>query len=107
MRISVPIKRLGEIATIGIDAHQFHNSFQKVGKAPGALPCLYGGEEEVRSKLQAEPNAYILPKNDKARKMFKKFASELLIPDRIWFDTAHVTSVYTSQPVLFKYFLRS
>jgi hypothetical protein len=99
-RISVPIKRLGEIATVGIDAHQFHDSFRRVEEAPSALPCLYGGEEEVRSRLQAEPNAYILPKNDKARKMFKKFASELLIPDRIWFDTAHVTSVFTTQPVL-------
>ncbi len=98
--ISVPIKRLGEIAIIGIEAHQFHDSFQRVEEAPSALPCLYGGEEEVRSRLQAEPNAHILPKNNKARKAFKKFASELLIPDRIWFDTAHVTSVYTTQPVL-------
>jgi len=99
-RISVPIKRLGEIATIGIDRHQFHDLFQRVEGAPGALPCLYGGEEEVRSKLQAEPNAYILPKNDEARKTFKEFASELLVPDRIRFDTAHVTSVYVGQPVL-------
>ena len=54
----------------------------------------------MRSKLQAEPNAYILPKNDEAGKTFKEFASELLVPDRIWFDTAHVTSVCTTQPVL-------
>ncbi|MEM4218314.1 MAG: hypothetical protein QXZ09_09865, partial [Candidatus Methanomethylicaceae archaeon] len=98
--ISVPIKRLGEIATIGIDRHQFHDYFEMVEGAPSALPCLYGGEEEMRSRLQAEPNAYILPKNEKARKTFKEFASELLVPDRIWFDTAHVTSVYTDQPVL-------
>ncbi|MEM0172663.1 MAG: hypothetical protein QXV57_08915 [Thermoproteota archaeon] len=99
-KTGVLIKRLGEIATIGIDRHQFHDSFQKVEDAPGALPCLYGGEEEVRSRLQAEPNAHILPKNEKARKTFKKFSSELLIPDRIRFDTAHVTSVYATQPVL-------
>ncbi|MEM3415609.1 MAG: hypothetical protein QW575_08575, partial [Thermoproteota archaeon] len=98
--ISVPIKRLGEIATIGIDRHQFHESFKKVEEAPGALPCLYGGEEEVRSRLQAEPNAHILPKNEEAKKTFKKFASELLIPDRIRFNTAHVTSVCATQPVL-------
>ncbi|MEM1756752.1 MAG: hypothetical protein QW770_01755, partial [Candidatus Bathyarchaeia archaeon] len=98
--IIIPIKRLGEIATIGIDRHQFHDSFQLVEEAPSALPCLYGGQEEVRSRLQAEPNAHILPKSEKARKVFKQFASELLIPDRIRFDTAHVISVYTTQPVL-------
>ncbi len=99
-KISIPIKRLGEIATIGIDRHQFRDGFRRVGRAPSALPCLYGGEEEVRSKMQAEPNAYILPKNKKAREIFEKFASKLLVPDRIWFDTAHVTSVYTIEPVL-------
>ncbi|MEM3740635.1 MAG: hypothetical protein QXP84_07530, partial [Candidatus Korarchaeum sp.] len=98
--ISVPIKRLGEIATIGIDRHQFHDSFQRAEGAPGALPCLYGGGEEVRSKLQAEPNAHVLPKDEGAKDTFKKFASNLLIPDRIRFDTAHVTSVYVTQPVL-------
>jgi len=98
--ISIPIKRLGEIASVGIDRHQFHDGFRKVEGAPSALPCLYGGEEEVRSRLKTEPNAQILPKNEKARRLFKKFASELLIPDRIWFDTAHVISVYISQPVL-------
>jgi len=99
-KISVPMKRLGEIAMLGIDAHQFHDGFQRAEGAPAALPCLYGGEEEVRSRLEAEPNTQILPKDEGARKTFERFASELLVPDRIWFDTAHVTSVYATRPVL-------
>lgn len=99
-KIGVPVRRLGEIAAIGIDAHQFHDSFQKAEEAPGTLPCLYGGKEEVRSRLQVEPNAHVLPKSDKAKGMFEEFASRLLIPDRIRVNTTHVTSVLATRPVL-------
>ncbi|MEM1520297.1 MAG: hypothetical protein QXH51_06100 [Candidatus Bathyarchaeia archaeon] len=51
-------------------------------------------------KLQADPDAYILPKNEKVKRIFEKFASNLLISNRIRFDTAYVTSVYVTQPVL-------
>ena len=98
---TIPLRRLGEFAEIGIDRHQFHDSFTKVKEeAPGAYPCVYGGEESVRGKLTIKPNAFILPKMKKAKELFENFASTLLIPDRIWVDTAHVTSIYVDKPVL-------
>lgn len=97
----IPLKHLGRIAKIGIDAHQFHDNFAKVEEGtPGTKPSLYGGSEEVRSKLLNPPNSRIFPKTKKAKTLFKEYSSELLVPDRIWLDTAHVTSTCTSEPVL-------
>jgi hypothetical protein len=101
VEITLPMKKLGEIAEIGIDRHQFHDTFDVVSKeTPSSFPCVYGGEEEVRSKIRGEPNAYILPKAEEGKELYKKFKSSLLIPDRIWVDTAHVISIYTTEPVL-------
>ncbi|MBS7614564.1 hypothetical protein KEJ18_02365, partial [Candidatus Bathyarchaeota archaeon] len=100
-KVAVPLKQIGKIAKIGIDAHQFHDAFVKAEEeTPGTKPSLYGGGEEVRSKIFNQPNACILPKNKKAQKIFKEYSSTLLIPERIWLDTAHVTSIFTSEPVL-------
>lgn len=100
-KVSVPLKHVGKIAKIGIDAHQFHDTFVKTEEwTPGTKPSLYGGGEEVRSQIFNQPNACILPKTEKAQKIFKEYSSTLLIPDRIWLDTAHVTSIFTSEPVL-------
>lgn len=106
----IPLARLGDIATIGIDRHQFHDAFEAVsGCPPGSFPAVYGGEEEVRQRMFIEPNARILAKTVKTKKgeerrpgeeLFKKFSSNLLIPDRIRVDTAHVTAIYCSEPVL-------
>jgi type I restriction-modification system DNA methylase subunit len=98
--IRIPVKRLGEIAVIGIDRHQFHDSFRRAAEAPGSLPALYGGGEELRSRLQTDPNAWILPKDERARRLFEMFANNLLVPERIRFNTAHVTAIYVTKPVL-------
>ncbi|MEM2202879.1 MAG: hypothetical protein QXI22_00775 [Sulfolobales archaeon] len=98
--IRIPVKRLGEIAVIGIDRHQFHDSFRRAAEAPGSLPALYGGGEELRTRLQTDPNARILPKDGKARRIFERFASSLLVPERIRLNTAHVTAIYVTKPVL-------
>lgn len=98
--INLSLKPIGKIAKIGIDAHQFHDNFVRSEEAPGTVPSLYGGSEEVRSKIFSRPNARILPKNEKAQNLFREYSSILLIPDRIWFDTAHVISILTSEPVL-------
>jgi hypothetical protein len=100
-RVCVPLKQVGNIARIGIDRHQFHDNFQRVDKGtPGTKPCVFGGGEEIRSRILSQPNTRILPKTEKARTLFEKYSSTLLIPDRIWFDTAHVTSIVVSEPVL-------
>jgi len=107
---NIPMARLGEIATIGIDAHQFHDAFEKIGgRPPHSYPAVYGGGEERRLYMLTEPNARILAKMVKTKKgkmekpgdrLFKKFSSNLLIPDRIRVNTAHVIAIYCSEPVL-------
>lgn len=100
-KTSVPLKQIGGIAKIGVDRHQFHDSFAVTeSQTPGTKPSLFGGEEEVRSSILNNPNARILPKNEKGKKIFREYSSILLIPDRIWLDTAHVTSTLVSEPVL-------
>jgi type I restriction-modification system DNA methylase subunit len=107
---SVPMIRLGEIANIGIDAHQFHDAFQRVsGEPPGSYPAVYGGEEERRLRMLIEPNARIIVKETKTKKgevrrpgerLFKEFSSILLVPDRIRVNTAHIIAMCSTEPVL-------
>jgi type I restriction-modification system DNA methylase subunit len=108
--ISVPMIRLGEIATIGIDRHQFHDSFQRVyGNPPESYPAVYGGEEERRLHMLVEPNAKIIVREIRTKKgeisrpgqrLFRDFSSTLLVPDRIRVDTAHIVAICTTEPVL-------
>jgi hypothetical protein len=100
----IPIEMLGKIANIGIDRHQFHDLFQKVsGRLPSSYRIIYGGEEERRLYMFSAPNAWAMPKEGKdakARSVFENFSSGLLVPDRIWVDTTHITAMYCDEPVL-------
>jgi len=92
---AIPLTKLGKIATIGIDAHQFHDCFKKTTKKViGSYPILWGGGEEQRTYLLGKSNSYALPVNEKADKMFEQKSSYLLIPDRIWLVTAHIISTF-------------
>jgi len=100
-KVAAPLKQIGKIARIGIDRHQFHDNFQRADEeTPGTKPCVFGGGEEVRLKTLNSPNARILPKSEKAQTLFKEYSSTLLIPDRVRLNTAHVTSIFISEPVL-------
>jgi len=107
---NLPMARLGEIATIGIDRHQFHDAFQRVPQGtPGSYPAVYGGEEEIRSRMLTEPNTRIMSREARSKdgevrrpgeRLFNEFSSRLLVPDRIRVNTAHVIALYTAEPVL-------
>jgi len=98
--IKIPLTRFNNIiATLGIDAHQFHDNFNPV-KTRTPYPIIYGGEEDVRRRIIVEPNAFASAKTSSAYKIFEKYAARILIPDRLWWDTAHVVALYCKEPVL-------
>lgn len=100
VRIKMPLTPLSKIVlSIGIDAHQYHDNFKTV-KTVTPYPVIHGGEEAVRSMMLVKPNAYAQPKTEKARQIFSMHASRVLVPDRIWWDTAHVIALYSAEPVL-------
>ena len=97
----IPMTKFGKIADVGIDAHQFHDSFKTITKkAIGSYPIIYGGGEEQRTHLLGECNYYALPVNEKADAIFKQKSSYLLVPDRIWIVTAHVISMFLPSKTL-------
>jgi hypothetical protein len=89
------------IDSIGIDRHHFIDNFKIINdEVPGCVKVFYGGEEAQRSRMLVEPECFALAKNDKAKNIFKKYAGKLLLPDRIWVATAHVTAVLSTNPTL-------
>ncbi len=98
--IAVPIARLIDVVeSVGIDSPRFHDHFSRsVGRTP--YPVVYSGEEAVRTRMLVKPNCYVVPKDSKGVDLFKKYSSRVLVPDRIWWDTAHVIAIYASEPVI-------
>jgi len=100
IELSIPLIRFNSvISEIGVDAHQFHDHFSVVNTET-AYPVIYGGGEDVRKKMTVKPNAHAAGKTERADEIFRKYASRLLVPDRIWWDTAHVIALYSEVPVL-------
>jgi len=89
------------ISSIGIDRRQFGDNFEVIRKeVPGSLKILHGGGEDVRRKMKISPNVNVLPKKN-GKRLFKEKAGRLLLPDRIWVDTAHVISLLSEEePIL-------
>jgi hypothetical protein len=100
INVQIPLTYLNEIiASIGIDRRQYHDNFRTV-TTQTSYPVVYGGEESVRTSMLVRPNAFAHPKTNKASKIYKNNASKVLVPDRIWWDTAHVIALYSMEPVI-------
>ena len=97
----IPFIKLNELITsIGIDAHQFSDNFKKTSKkVPGSIEALIGGEEKNRERMFISPNANVLPIK-RGKEIFNEKKGKLLIPDRIWLETAHVISLVSEKPIL-------
>jgi hypothetical protein len=98
--VGIPLVRLRElISSIGIDSHEFHDNFD-VARISTPYPVVHGGREEIRQRMLIKPNAYARLRTPRADTIFKSYSGKVLVPDRIWWDTAHVTALYSSEPAL-------
>jgi len=92
---NIPMVKLGRMASVGIDRHQFNENFKITArKAVGSYPVVHGGDEEQRIHLQGRCNSFAMPVNEKADKMFEEKSSYLLVPDRIRLNTTHAISMF-------------
>jgi hypothetical protein len=100
--VKIPLVRLNNlVASIGVDAHRFMDTFKVVNQnIPGAIRILHGGEEAQRMTMKTSPNAYAVPIIERGKKVFQEVAGYLLVPDRIWVETAHVVALLSDQPVI-------
>ncbi len=98
----LPLTRLNElISTIGVDRHRFTDTFKLVGDGiPGSMKILHGGEEAQRQVMTTTPNAFVLPRIESAKNIYKEKSGRLLLPNRIRIDTAHVTSLLSTEPII-------
>jgi hypothetical protein len=102
-KIQVPITRINDIITsIGIDRHQYHNLFNvsTTLRSDYPYPVLHGGGEEVRMNMIVKPNAYAQPKESRASEVYRNFRGSVLLPDRVRWNTTHVSALYSETPVL-------
>ena len=98
--VRVPLTRFTHlISKLGVSSPQFHSCFEVVDR-PTEYPVVYSGAEEVRLKILVEPNAYATPKAPCATELYSRYSSRLLLPDRIWWDTAHALVLYSSKPTI-------
>jgi len=98
--VRVPLTWFNDVvAAMGIDPTEYHEHFSLV-KVVTPYPVVHGGEETVRLRILVEPNVYAHPKTSKAGSIFERYSGRVLVPDRIWWDTAHVVSMYSRVPVL-------
>ncbi|MGC9209640.1 MAG: hypothetical protein ACP5GH_07390, partial [Nitrososphaeria archaeon] len=86
--------------TIGIDAHQFNDTYEVSDSGP--YPVIYGGEEEVRKVMLISPNEHARARQNDRRgqEIFNRYAGRILLPNRIWLDTAHVLALYSKEKTL-------
>ena len=87
------------IEKIGIDRHEFNDHFRVV-RVRTAYPVVHGGGEEVRIRMIVRPNSYAEPKKGRADSIFRDYTGRVLVPNRIRWNTAHTTALYSTTPVL-------
>lgn len=99
---SVPVTRLNElICTIGVDRHRFTDTFELVDdRVPGTMRVLHGGEEAQRQVMTTSPNAFVLPRVEGAKRIYNEKSGRLLLPNRVWIETAHVISLLSTEPII-------
>jgi hypothetical protein len=99
-RIEVPIVKFGDIMfSIGDKTHHF-SKFYNIVNYSTPYPIVYGGREKIRERMIVSPNAYAYPKNDRYGVYFMKYYGRVLIPYNFDWTRAHVTALYSTEPVM-------
>lgn len=107
--IELPLVRFNDLVdSIGVDRHRFTDTFKVIQAdlltestpIPGSVKILHGGEEAQRRIMATSANAYALPIIESGKTIFQGLAGNLLVPNRIRVDTAHVVSLLSSEPVI-------
>lgn len=102
LSVEIPLTRLnGLISSIGVDRHRFTDTFKLISSdVPGSFRILHGGEEAQRQTMGTSPNAFVLPVIERGKSIYKENAGNLLLPNRIWVETAHVVSMLSDKPII-------
>lgn len=55
--------------------------------------------------MLVKPNVFVHSKTNNAKQILEKHSSRVLVPDRIWCDTAHVITLLSYRACYLKHFL--
>jgi hypothetical protein len=87
-----------EIYYAGIDRHQIEDNFENVN-FDTAYKAIWGQPSWLSRIMEPNTN-YIKGTKKESQKLFHRFASDLLIAERIWTTNSRVISLLTKEPVL-------
>ena len=103
---AVPLCRLDELGAVGPDRRDVWDGFERTD-AVTAYPMVENHDTEKRTRLATEPDKYLAPlaaprpgRNLKTVGQLWPKAGRLLVAERLRLDTARVTAMLSSQPVL-------
>lgn len=101
-KVPLPLARLNNLLySIGPDRHRFMDTFRPIEEeVPGSVRMLWGGEEERRITMSVAPNAFALPIISSGKELFERTSGQLLVPDRIRINTAHVISMFSAKKLI-------
>lgn len=102
----VPLKPLGDFATLGPDRRDIHDGFN-VGQQPTSFPAFWGHDAQEINTLEQKPNAFLKPlaEGKKGRPLrltedLWPLAGKILLAERIWLKTQAMVCLRVSQHVL-------
>ncbi len=102
----VRLCRLGELGGIGPDRRRLVDGFDRTS-SPTAYPMVEGHDTEQRTSLSCEPDAFLSPlTNPRGGQRpgyglhLWEMAGNLLVSERLWLNTARITSMCVRNPVL-------
>jgi tRNA1(Val) A37 N6-methylase TrmN6 len=102
----VPLKPLGDFATLGPDRRDIHDGFN-VSQHPTSFPAFWGHDAQAITTIAQEPNAFLSPlaqgKEGRPLRLAEQLwpvAGRILLAERIRLNTQRLVCLKVSQIVL-------